>query len=164
MRAPLVFALFLLTACQPQRAPQPEQAPPARATPSTKPALPAQTVRVLRMELGNALDATSRVVRPMQQFSASDTLFVSIELAASNPTQPHLIGVRWSHLDSKQTVLEENRTQAIPTPTNLAFQVSKPDGWPSGQYKAEIFLDGQLAQTRLFEVGDVVANKTALPR
>ena len=152
MRALLAFALLLLAACQPQRAPPQEKTSSAGSAPSAKSALPAQAVHVLRMELGNALDATSRVTRPMQQFDPSDTLFVSIELSAANPTQPHLIGVRWSHLDSKQTVLEEHRTQPIPTATCLAFQISKPDGWPGGHYKVEILLDGQLAQTRLFEV------------
>ena len=31
-------------------------------------------------------------------------------------------------------------------------QISKPDGWPTGKYKVEIMLDGNVVQTREFEV------------
>jgi hypothetical protein len=32
------------------------------------------------------------------------------------------------------------------------FQISKPDGWPTGKYKVEVSLDGAAVQSREFEV------------
>lgn len=118
--------------------------------PAAQPAPTPAANRVERLELGNALDATQRVHIPVLQFLPKDTFFASVETHLADT--PHTLTVRWTHIDSKQVVLEES--QILPQTGNqfTAFQLSKPDGWPLGQYKVEILLDDTLAQTRLFDV------------
>jgi hypothetical protein len=45
---------------------------------------------------------------------------------------------------------EDKSVAAGPQVTD--FQISKPDGWPTGKYKLEVSLDGKVVQTREFDV------------
>lgn len=146
MRFVLPALVVLLSACHPSSAPP----KPAAAAPPTAIA-PLPTTRITRVMLGTHVDAEHRVESPTLQFSPSDTLFVSAELTAQ-PQGTHTIGVRWFYTDSKQLILEEQQSLVIGATTYTHFQLSKPDGWPVGQYKVELLLDGKLEQTRLFEV------------
>ena len=47
---------------------------------------------------------------------------------------------------------ESSETIAPTGAATTAFHISKPDGWPTGKYKVEISLDGNVVQTREFEV------------
>ena len=44
------------------------------------------------------------------------------------------------------------RTIAPNTRERTEFHISKPDGWPAGKYKVEVFLNDQSAGTKNFEV------------
>ena len=42
----------------------------------------------------------------------------------------------------------------VPTGTAVTeFHVAKPDGWPKGSYKVEVFLNGNSVETESFKVG-----------
>ena len=73
---------------------------------------------------------------------------------ASDPaaTVPGKLGVKWTHVDSNQTVHEESRDIGFAGTGVTDFQISKPDGWPTGKYKVEVSLDGTVVQTREFDV------------
>lgn len=152
MRASWLLLCVLLAACKPQHTTPHNIASPPTAQAAAQPP-PQATTRVLRLELGNAIIAGQhRVVTPLLQFSPHDTFYASAEVASNSAAQPHQLGVRWTHLDSKQIILEEQQTLRTATTTFASFQLSKADAWPSGQYKVEILLDGRVVQTRLFEV------------
>ena len=55
-------------------------------------------------------------------------------------------------VDSSQVVHEESKDITFAGDGVTDFQISKPDGWPTGKYKVEISLDGAVVQTREFEV------------
>ena len=61
------------------------------------------------------------------------------------------LGARWTFEDG-QVVNQESKTFEFTGPGVTNFQISKPDGWPVGRYRVEISLDGQVVQTRDFEV------------
>ena len=65
---------------------------------------------------------------------------------------PGKLGVKWTHVDSNQTVNEESKDITLAGDGVTDFQISKPSGWPTGKYKVEISLDGNVVQTREFEV------------
>ncbi len=47
----------------------------------------------------------------------------------------------------------KRRKRGAPTgDARTEFHISKPDGWPTGKYKLEVFLNGSSAATREFEV------------
>ena len=126
-------------------------APAPAATPIAGPA----TAQVHDLVLGNAVDADRRVTRPMSGFSPRDTtLHAAVSIGSSDPATAIAgkLGVKWTHIDSSQSVREESKDVVFATDDVTGFQVSKPDGWPTGRYKVEIALDGNLVQTREFEV------------
>ena len=65
---------------------------------------------------------------------------------------PSTLGVKWTHLDSNQVVHEETKQVNLAGAGATDFQISKPDGWPTGRYKVEVSLDGSVVQSREFEV------------
>lgn len=138
---------MLLTGCQRGAPPPAPRASPTAAAPLPAPA----GNRIERLELGNAVDAQGRVVLPLIRFAPHDTFHASIELRLAD-ANPHTLEAHWFYLDTRQTVLEERKTLTGPGLRRTVFQLSKPDGWPPGEYRLELRLDGQLAQARVFEV------------
>ena len=112
------------------------------------------TASVSAVDLGNAVGADMRVTAPMSSFAPKDTIYAAVSTATSDPaaTVPGKLGVKWTHVDSNQTVHEESRDIGFAGSGVTDFQISKPDGWPTGKYKLEVSLDGSVVQTREFEV------------
>jgi hypothetical protein len=126
-------------------APLPPVAAPAPATPSAS---------IASIELGNAVGADMRVTTPMSTFATGDTIHAAVATATADATAtvPASLGVKWTHLDSNQVVHEETKQVNLTGDGVTAFQISKPDGWPTGRYRVEVTLDGAAAQSREFEV------------
>ena len=138
-----------------------EEAPPppppvaAEPAPLPPPAPVAATAAVSSVDLGNAVGADMRVTAPMTSFSPKDTIYAAVSTATSDPAAsvPGKLGAKWTHVDSNQVVKEEPAKDVTFTGAGVTdFQISKPDGWPTGKYKVEITLDGNVVQTRDFEV------------
>ena len=125
---------------------------PAPATPA--PAPMAATASVSSVDLGNAVGADMRVTAPMSSFAPKDTIYAAVSTASSDPAAsvPGKLGAKWTHVDSSQTVHEETRDINFTGSGVTDFQISKPDGWPTGKYKVEVSLDGSVVQTREFDV------------
>ena len=125
---------------------------PAPTTPAPAP-MPA-TASVSAVDLGNAVGADMRVTAPMSSFAPKDTIYAAVSTASSDPAAsvPGKLGAKWTHVDSSQTVHEETRDINFTGSGVTDFQISKPDGWPTGKYKVEVSLDGTVVQTREFDV------------
>ena len=125
---------------------------PAPTTPAPAP-MPA-TASVSAVDLGNAVGADMRVTAPMSSFAPKDTIYAAVSTATSDPaaTVPGKLGVKWTHVDSNQTVHEESRDIGFAGTGVTDFQISKPDGWPDGEYSAEIFLNGKSTRKLKFKV------------
>lgn len=144
-----------LVGCKKNEEPAPLP-PVADTTPAPMPAptaMPA-TASVSGVDLGNAVGADMRVTAPMTSFSANDTIYAAVSTGTSDPAASATgkLGAKWTHLDSNQTVHEESKDLTFAGDGVTNFQISKPDGWPTGRYKVEIMLDGAVVQTREFEV------------
>ena len=126
---------------------------PAALPPVATPA-PAATASITGIDLGTAVGADMRVATPMSTFAASDTIHASVATSTSDPmaTVPASLGIKWTHLDSNQVVHEETKQANLTGAGATDFQISKPDGWPTGRYKVEASLDGAVVQSREFEV------------
>lgn len=146
-----------LVGCKKKEEPLPP--PPPAATepaplPAPAPAPVAATATVSGVDLGNAVGADMRVTAPMTSFGKKDTIYAAVSTATSDPAAsvPGKLGVKWTHVDSSQTVHEETKDITFAGTGVTDFQISKPDGWPTGKYKLEVSLDGNVVQTRDFEV------------
>ena len=144
-----------LVGCKKKEEPAP--LPPVATEPAPTapaPAPMAATASVTAVDLGNAVGADMRVTAPMSSFAPKDTIYAAVSTASSDPAAsvPGKLGAKWTHVDSSQTVHEETRDINFTGSSVTDFQISKPDGWPTGKYKVEVSLDGSVVQTREFEV------------
>jgi len=126
--------------------------PPPATTPAPAP-MPA-TASVTSIDLGNAVGADMKIATPMTTFGPKDTIYASIGTSTSDPAAsvPGKLSVKWSHVDSNQTVNEEARDLTLMGMNNTEFHIAKPSGWPTGKYKVEVALDGNVVQSREFEI------------
>lgn len=134
-------------------APLPPVASEPAPMPTPAPAM-AATAMVSSVDLGNAVGADMRVTAPMTTFGPKDTIYAAVSTGTSDPAASvaSKLGAKWTHVDSNQTVHEESKDMALAGDGVTDFQISKPDGWPTGKYKVEIMLDGAVVQTREFDV------------
>jgi hypothetical protein len=131
-----------------------ESAPPPPAatttTPAPAPAAPAtQPVSVSSVDLGTAVGADQKVTSPTTSFTAKDTIYAAVSTTgtASNAT----LAAKWTFQDG-QTVNDSSQTIAPNGPAVTTFHISKPDGWPAGNYKVEISLNGASVSSKDFTV------------
>ena len=106
-------------------------------------------VRVSQIDMGRSLNADKTINDNTDSFKPNDTIYASIVTEGTAATAT--LKARWTYQDGQ--VVDES-TQTI-TPTGNArteFHISKPDGWPTGKYKLEVFLNGSSAATREVEV------------
>lgn len=89
-------------------------------------------------------------------FSPTDVFYAVADLA--NAPQGTQVEAKWTAVNAADTepnlefqtqtfdITEESFTGTI------YFQLSNDEGWPAGQYKVDLYLDGNLAQTAEFSV------------
>jgi hypothetical protein len=106
-------------------------------------------VRVTDVTMGRAIGTDKSVADRTETFQPNDTIYASVATAGS--AQGTTLRARWTFEDG-QLVDESTRTIAPNDRERTEFHISKPDGWPAGKYKLEIFLDNRAAETKTFEV------------
>jgi hypothetical protein len=147
----ITIALPLMTttlACRKSEPPPP--APAATAAPATT--LPAP-VSVSAISLGTAIGSDKRVTAAAEPFSPKDTIYASVETAGTGHAK---LRARWSFVKGDKTAKVDETTIEFDSvgPAVNEFHISKPSGWPKGDYKVEVFLgDAESpAATRNFKV------------
>jgi hypothetical protein len=140
-----------LSACGKQEAPPPPPAAtPAPAAPVTPPPAPAPApVTVASVDLGTAVGPDQKVTAATATFGAKDTIYAAVSTTGTAATA--VLNAKWTYQDG-QTVNESSQTIAPNGAATTSFHISKPDGWPVGNYKVEISLDGKPASTKDFSV------------
>ena len=106
-------------------------------------------VRVSQIDMGRSLNA-DKTIKDTDSFKPNDTLYASIATAGTAPTAT--LKARWTFQDG-QVVNESTQTIAPTGDARTEFNISKPDGWPTGKYKLEVFSNGSSAATKDFGVG-----------
>jgi hypothetical protein len=105
---------------------------------------------VTEVQIGNELGTDKRVKTNLTAFAPKDTIFASVVTEGSAPAAE--LTARWTFQDGQ--VINETKKSIVPTGKEVTeFSIQKPDGWPAGDYKLEITLDGKAAETRTFKVG-----------
>jgi hypothetical protein len=151
----LLAALSLgLAGCGRKEAPEPApQPPPAASTPapSAPPPAPA-AVAVTTITIGNAVNADNKVTASSSTLGRKDTVYASVDTTGSGTAT---LKARWTYLQPGQppTVVNEETLTINPAgPATTEFHISKPDGWPTGEYQVEIFANDVPAGTQRFTV------------
>jgi hypothetical protein len=131
--------------------PPPTPAPTiATTTTTTQPAV----VSVVSVTLGNAIDADKKIATAVDTFTPKETIYASVDTIGTGPAKLRAL---WSFVRGEKVAkVDETTIEISPTaPATSEFHVSKPSGWPKGDYKVEIFLNDAAvpAQTKTFKVG-----------
>ena len=118
---------------------------------TTETTTPAATeFKVVGFEVGKGVDADQRVVMAGNEFAPSDTIVVSVATEGSAPAAT--LGAKWTFGPDGQVVNDMTEAITPSGPAHTEFHISKPDGFPVGNYKVEITLDGATMGTKEFQV------------
>lgn len=106
-------------------------------------------VRVTDVTLGRSVGGDMAIVDRTETFRPNDTIYASV--ATDGSANSATLRARWTFEDG-QVVDDSTRTIAPNNRARTEFHISKPNGWPAGKYKLEVFLDNQQVETKDFEV------------
>jgi hypothetical protein len=106
-------------------------------------------VRVTDVSLGRAIGGDKAITDATDTFKPTDTIYASV--ATDGSAVSATVRAKWTFEDG-QVVNDSTRTLNLSKPERTEFHISKPDGWPAGKYKVEVFLDNQAAGTKNFAV------------
>lgn len=145
-----------ITACR-NETPPPPPAPKAQApapAPSPAPSPPTAApapISVAMISLGKEIGPDKKVTTPTESFSKNDTIYVAVDTTGAGDAT---LKAKWTYLKGdKAAVVSENSQTVIATgPATSEFHISKPDGWPVGDYQVEILLNDKPAGSKKFMV------------
>jgi hypothetical protein len=106
-------------------------------------------VEVEEIDIGRSLNTDKSIGDNATSFKPNDTIYLSVKTDGSSASAQ--LKTRWLYADG-QLVNESTQTIAPNGEARTEFHISKPDGLPPGKYKVEVFLNGQSAGTKEFEV------------
>ena len=116
------------------------------------PSLPGSGTAKLHVQdvtLGNSVGADKKVVDEKDSFHPNDTIYVSVETTGTAPEAT--VTARWKYENG--TLVNESTQRIIPAgAVATEFHLQKPDGFPTGEYKVEILLNGEKVEEKDFEV------------
>jgi hypothetical protein len=133
----------------PVAAPAPAPAPAPAAEPAAPAAAPAAAVTVSSVTLGNAVGADGKIPAPTTNFGPKDTIYAVIQSKTANPNT--VVTARWTY-QGGQLVKEDAQTLAGAGDNVTTLHISKPDGWPVGNYSLDLMVDGKSVSTTPFTV------------
>lgn len=152
------LSLLLLSGCK-KEPPPPPPPPPPPVTQAPPPPPPPAPFHVTGAELGKGIQPDNSVQTATETFGPKDTIYLSIGSAGVSPQAA--IATRWTFGPKDVLVHEESRTISPPSekPMHTEFHISKPSGWPVGQYKVVVSVNGQPAATKTFTVSKTAGKK-----
>jgi len=129
---------------------QPAPVPPPAPAPVVQDSINVP-VSVKAVTLGNAIGETKQVAMPLSSFGTKDTIYAVVETIGSGKAS---LKASWTFHKGDKTAPVNETTQEIDAagPANNEFHISKPDGWPVGDYQVEIFMNGTSAGVQKFSV------------
>jgi hypothetical protein len=106
-------------------------------------------VRVSQVDVGRSLTADKTIGDKTDSFKPNDTIYATV--ATEGTSSAAALKARWTYQDG-QVVDESTQTIAPTGDARTEFHISKPNGWPAGKYKLEVFLNGAPTATKDFAV------------
>ena len=106
-----------------------------------------QSLVVTTIQLGRALNSDSTVAGFTTTFRPDDTVYLSV---LTNGAGSATMSVRW--LYGGRVIDEPKKQVSYKMAAATDFRLQSPSGFPTGDYTAEVFLNGQSVATRTFRV------------
>ena len=122
--------------------------PPASSTAGAPASGASAAVSFSSVEIGSSVDANNKIRASGTSFAPKDAIYASVETMGNGHAT---LAAKWTYQDG-QTVHEDSKTLDTMGPQTTAFMISKPGGFPAGDYKVEISLDGKPVASKDFSV------------
>jgi hypothetical protein len=106
-----------------------------------------EPLRVTTIQLGRSLNPDRSVGSHSTTFKPGDTIYASVLTTGSGPAT---ITARWSY--AGRLVSEPQKTVSYKGDAATEFHIQNSGGFPPGDYKVEILLDGKPVGSRGFRV------------
>ena len=106
-------------------------------------------VSVTDVDLGRSVGSDNRVIDKVDTFAPKDVIYATVITKGASPSS--IIKATWTFEDG-QVVDTSERTIAPSGEAATEFHIAKPDGFPAGKYKVEVYLDGNQVSSKTFEV------------
>lgn len=108
----------------------------------------AEPLQVTTIQLGRSLNSDDTVGNHTTTFKPDETVYVS---AVNDAAGAGTVSVRWIY--AGQTVSQESKDVRFTREGATAFRMQTPSaGFPEGDYRVEVEVDGQSVGTRTFRV------------
>lgn len=150
----LAVSALALAACGKHKAPAQSPAPPAKpaaAATQAPPAAPAPMISVMSVQVGNAVDDKGMVTSSGLTFAPKDTIYAVV--STNSPGQANAtINAKWTYGDDHSLVNSSDQKVSSNGMATTTFHISKPDGFPAGNYTLQVSVDGKVQSTTNFEV------------
>jgi hypothetical protein len=104
-------------------------------------------LRVSTLQLGTQLNGDNTVGTHTTRFKPDDHIYAAVLTEATGSST---IGVRWFY--NGQMVGEEERSVSYKGAGATAFEFKSATGFPIGDYKVDVLVDGKSAASRDFRV------------
>ncbi len=143
----IVSAALALAACGKKEEPKPAPAPMPAPAPVTVPA----GIAVSSVTIGKEIGAGNKVMVATDTFAKTDTMYVSVDTTGSGTAK---LDAKWTYRKGTEVTVVKEDSMNLTTigPATNEFHVSKPDGWPAGDYEVEVMLDGKSAGSKKLTV------------
>jgi hypothetical protein len=108
-------------------------------------------LRVTNVALGREMRGDTAVVAEVEDFKPNDTIHAVVR--HEGMATDARITARWTFQDGQ--VVDERTETVSPASANASythFMISKPGGWPTGDYKLTILVNGQEVESEEFEI------------
>jgi hypothetical protein len=105
-------------------------------------------LRVTDLALGRAVGTDKNITDATDDFRPNDTIYAVVKTSGNTPGA---LVARWTYQDG-QVVDETTQNLSPAGDASTEFHIAKPDGFPKGNYKVEILMGGQVAESEEFQV------------
>jgi hypothetical protein len=95
------------------------------------------------------MDADKKISDKTETFKPTDTIYVSVTTEGSSAAAK--VTAHWTYKDG-QVIKDEEKSIAPTGTATTEFHIVKTSGWPVGDYKVEVMLDGASAGSKSFKV------------
>ncbi|MEQ1661605.1 MAG: hypothetical protein ABL877_02805 [Thiobacillus sp.] len=142
---------FSLSACKKKEETAVLPPPAAAPAPAPLPDLVNVPVSVKQIVLNNKIDEATKQAVPMSAFAPGDTVYAVVQTIGSGKVA---LKALWTYHRGDKTAQVNETVQEIEAagPASTAFNVSKPGGWPTGDYQVEVFMNDVSSGVQKFAV------------
>lgn len=123
---------------------------PAAGNSTPVPTIQATPPSVTTLTLASKVDAENNPANTTTTFSEMDTVWAVADVV--NMVAGTVIEAHWVYTTENEEINTNRVSASEPGDHRLPFFIAKTDGWPVGDYKVDIVLNGAVAKSQVFTV------------